>query len=310
MLLALRPMDSDLEMQLPSLLLWLDEQGRERPGEYVDVSAYAGNEPGAMEFVGMLITILEDRGYVDVVRGLDDRPDSLITKRGKVEAQRVRETRGNRVARMRFARDAVIQWLFVEYPTHAGSQQQFLGWKGSVFLGDMLTNDEFSEAVRYLRGRDLVEVTNLAGTDVRLTTNGIDCATSGGSVSDFLNGPKPQSAGGPVFNAPINGPVAVNSSQFTQNVVTSGAVDIEGLRAFASLVRELTPSLTPHESEQQELLSEVSELDIAASTAVPDASLLKRLTGRVVTAVKGLTHSPGVQKLALEAGEKVLDHFS
>lgn len=310
MLLALRLMDSDLEMQLPSLLLWLDEQGCERSGEYIDVSAYAGDEPAAMEFVAMLITILEDRGYVDVARGLDDRPDSLITKQGKVEAQRVREMRGDRVARMRFARDAIIQWLFAEYPTYAGSQQQFLVWKGSVFLGDMLTNDEFSEAVRYLRDRDLVEVTNLAGTDVRLTTNGIDCATSGGSVSDFLNGLKPQSARGLVFNGPINGPVAVNSSQFAQNVVTTGAVDIESLRAYASLIRELAPSLTPHESERQELLGEVSELDIAVSTAVPDAGLLKRLTGRVVTAVKCLTHSPGVQKLALEAGEKVLDHFS
>lgn len=244
-LLPWRSMESELDMHLPSLLLWLDEQAHERHGEYVDVSAYAGDEPGAFEFIGLLVTVLEDRGLVDVARGLNDRPDSQITKQGKVEAQRIREKRADRVARMWFARDTIIQWLFAEYPTYAGDLQQFLTWKGSAFLGDLLTNDEVSEAVRYLEGRDLVTVTNLARTHVRLTTNGIDCATSGGSVSDYLSSSAQQPGGAPVFHIGTNyGNIAANSSQFTQNAA-SGSVDVAVLREFASLVRQLAPALTP-----------------------------------------------------------------
>jgi hypothetical protein len=65
---------------------------REQPGGYVDPAVFATDEALEPDFVGNLITLLEQKRYIDVARSLQYRamPDSLVTERGKAEAQRYR----------------------------------------------------------------------------------------------------------------------------------------------------------------------------------------------------------------------------
>jgi hypothetical protein len=66
------------------------------------------------------VTVLEEQGFVQIARGLDDEPDPLITNRGRAEAQALRERRADPAARLRYAQNAVIMWMFVH---HRGSDQ-------------------------------------------------------------------------------------------------------------------------------------------------------------------------------------------
>jgi len=102
---------------LPRLLLWLDQQGREQPGVYVDPAAFANDGALEPDFVGNLITLLEQKRYIAVARSLENRamPDSLVTDRGKAEAQGLRERRAEPVARLRYARETLMKWMFANF---------------------------------------------------------------------------------------------------------------------------------------------------------------------------------------------------
>ncbi len=175
---------------LPRLLLWLDQQGREQPSVYVDPAAFATDEALEPAFVGNLITLLEQKRYIEVARSLEHRatPDSLITDWGKAEAQRLREHRADPVARLRYARETLMKWIFANFEGSRADVAAFAQARESSFIGSHLTDEEIISAVRYLADKNMIVADSL-GSGLRLAANGIDCVTSGVPMNEYLAHP-------------------------------------------------------------------------------------------------------------------------
>jgi hypothetical protein len=303
----------EIEIYAPILLLWLDEQAQQNPSRFADVTVFAAEQNIEPSFAGRLITVLEGNGLAETAGGMSgvDTPATSITDLGKAEAQRYRERRKDRVERTHYARDSLLSWLFNKNADQlAIPVSEFVTTPQSFFLGDQLSVDEVVAATRYLAEQRLIKPETTGGDVTRhpvaLTADGIDCAMSESSVRNYSS--RSNSTGGDtIFHIQTNtGNIAANSQGFTQNATSSSGVDTSALEAFATLVRQLAPSLSPRPDEQRELLDQVEELEGAVASEQPDRGRLRTLGNGVLTVLRRLAYSPEVQRLALEAGEGAL----
>jgi hypothetical protein len=183
---------------LPRLLLWFDQQGREQPGLYVDPAAFATDEALEPDFVGNLVTLLERKRYLKVARSLENRamPDSMVTDLGKAEARGLRERRADPAARLRYACETLMKWMFAHFGASRADIAAFAQARESTFLGSQLTGDEIIAAVRYLADKKMIAADRIKG-GLRLAADGIDCVTSGVTMNEYL---AHQPRGGSVYN--------------------------------------------------------------------------------------------------------------
>jgi hypothetical protein len=290
---------------LPLLLLWLDQQGREQPSVYVDPAAFAADEALEPTFVGNLITLLEQKRYIEVARSLEHRatPDSLITDWGKAEAQRLREHRADPVARLRYARETLMKWIFANFGGSRGDVAAFAQARESSFLGSQLTDEEIISAVRYLADKNMIVADSL-GSGLRLAANGIDCVTSGLPMNEYLAHPP---TGGPVYNVTnpqgsiIGGEhQAVNQS----NSFGFNPNEVSQLATWAALIQQVSPALGLPEAEQRELDEGAQALALEVAAPVHEPSNLRRVADRVTTALGGATQVTAALTMLIETGRK------
>jgi hypothetical protein len=205
--------------------------------------------------------------------------------------------------------DAFLRWL---YDT-AGDQRPinpvlFLATPSSYFAGAEITGTELHQTLSYLAEHDLIEAIDTDPATVAIIPQGVGCALAGGSVQDHINQPSPGDK--VTFHIQENtGNIAANSSGFTQNAVTQTEFDPAKLLAAVNLLQQLTPALTSDAGEQEELRTQVVELQAAATDPAPDRGLVRRVAGRVLSTIRGLAHSPDVQRLALEAVEQGIQNM-
>ena len=83
-------------------------------------------------------------------------PDSLVTDRGKAEAQGLRERRAEPVARLRYARETLLKWMFANFGGSRADVISFARARESSFLGSQLTGEEIIAAVRYLADKKMI----------------------------------------------------------------------------------------------------------------------------------------------------------
>ncbi|MFF3166819.1 hypothetical protein [Streptomyces sp. NPDC003273] len=179
--------------------------------------------------------------------------------------------------------------------------------------GVRFTEEEIDRASEYLETAGLLEgggdVDQKAGPALaRITAAGEDCVENyKADVSAYIR----KRGSGPVtFHINTNnGNIAANSSGFTQNATTQAAVDPAQLLAAVTLIQQLAPSLTPDSQEQQALRAQVDELQAAAAAPMPDRGVLRRIGEGVLSTIRGLAHSPDVQRLAIEAVEQGIQNL-
>ncbi|MEU3201425.1 hypothetical protein [Streptomyces sp. NPDC006996] len=177
----------------------------------------------------------------------------------------------------------------------------------SVDQGVRFTESEIDRASAYLEHHGLIKgggtFDQMAGPVLaEITPAGEDCVEGyDGDVGAYIR----RRDNGPVtFHiATNNGNIAANSTGVTQNAASQAAFDPAQILAAVSLIRQLTPALSPDAAEQQALLAQMSELQTAAESPVPDRVAVRRITDGVLSTIRSLTHSPDVQRLALEAVE-------
>lgn len=217
------------------------------------------------------------------------------------------------------SRTALLKWLWhqKQEQTPGGPMPHVLGVLSdddlSADQGVRFSEDEIDRASAYLEQHGLIKG---AGTlDQRdgpslaeVTAAGEDCVENyNGDVSAYI---RRKDSGTVTFHiATNNGNIAANSTGFTQNAVTQDAFDPAQILAAVSLIQQLTPALTPDAGEQQELLTQVSELQTAAAAPVPDCGVVRRIADGVLSTIRGLAHSPDVQRLALEAVEQGIQNL-
>lgn len=288
---------------LPSLLLWLDQQGRNQPGVYVDPYIFGEVEGLDPDFIDNLITLLEQKRYVQVARGLDDKPDSLITNQGRAEAQALRERQADPVARLRYAREAILKWLVAKPAEVVADMSDFASMRESSFLGDQLSKGEISRAAQYLDDKGLVE-TDATKPGLRLTASGIDCVTGEISVNEYV---ARQTTTGTVYNiSNPQGGVFGGTHQTVNQTNNFGfnPGEIAQLAALAALVQQIGPTLGLPEAEQHELHEGAQALEAEATAPAPEPGRLRRATDRVMAILGGATQVTVGLTLLIENGRK------
>ncbi|KJS57053.1 hypothetical protein VM98_03035 [Streptomyces rubellomurinus subsp. indigoferus] len=293
----------DTEPYLPRLLLWLADEHSRRPGETASAAGFAAFEERPEAEVVELACTLESRGQVALSRNLAaTAPEIILTAAGLAEARRLHTVRHDPVQRLRYARDAIVRWLFPL--RHAGpvSIRDFLVSNGSVFLGDALAMAEVEEAVGYLVERRLVSASGqdhyVGGpVSITLTADGIDCATSGGSVTDHLS----RTTAGPTINITNSQGVVVSSNNFTQNNTFGfNPAEVGQLASLANLVRQIGPTLGASPEQEAELIQGADVLHDEATTAAPDQGRLRRATDRVIAGLKAIPQATGALNMLIE----------
>lgn len=291
------------DLYLPRLLLWLDDRRREEPGVYTKLALFAAREELDPGFVENLVTVLEQQGYVQIARGLDDEPDSLITNYGRAEAQALRERSADPAARFRYAHNAVIKWMFVHLQDSLGNLADFMKAPESYFLGDHLMSTELVAAVRYLADRGLVAASS-GQSGLRLTADGMDCALSGETVSDYLAS---QSAGSHTYNVHNpQGSIIGGQHQTVQQTNSFGfnPAEVSQLVHFAGLVRQVSPTLDLPEAEHAELVDGAQALELEAAAPASDQGRLRQAADRVVNALGAASKVTSALTLLIEQGHK------
>ncbi|MEU6348357.1 hypothetical protein ABZ896_03420 [Streptomyces sp. NPDC047072] len=178
----------------------------------------------------------------------------------------------------------------------------------AVDQGMRFTEDEIDRASAHLERHGLTKgagvVDQMTGpVFAEITPAGEDCVENyNGDISAYIR----RKDNGPVtFHITNNsGNIAANSTGFTQNAVTQTGFDPAQILAAATLIQQLAPALTSDPDEQQGLLTQVSDLQTAATTPEPDRGVVRRIANGVMSTIRGLAHSPDVQRLALEAVEQ------
>jgi hypothetical protein len=288
---------------LPRFLLWLEQQARDQPGIYVDAYIFAESEGLEPDFVGNLVTLLEQKRHVMVARGLDNRPDSMITDLGKAEAQAIRERRADPAERLRYAREVLLKRVFATSRGSAVDVTDFAQLRESSFLGEQLSDDEIIAAVQNLAGHGLVAADDQLRR-FQLTTDGIDCVASGVSVNEYL---ARRTASGPVYhvNSP-QGSIIGGAHQTVKQTNTFGfnPGEVAQLATLAALIQQLGPTLGLPEAEQHELHEGAQALAVEATASAPEPSGLRRVTDRVMAALGGATQVTAGLTLLIDTGQK------
>jgi hypothetical protein len=290
---------------LPRLLLWLDQQGCEQPGVYVDPAAFATDEALEPDFVGNLITLLEQKRCINVVRSLESRvvPESLVTDRGKAEAQGLRERRADPVARVRYARETLMRWMFANFGGSCADVAAFAQARESSFLGSQLTGDEIIAAVRYLADKKVIAADSVRG-GLRLAAEGIDCVTSGVPMNEYL---ARQPRGGPVYNVTNpQGSIIGGEHQTVNQTNTFGfnPGEVSQLATWAALVQQISPTLGLPEADQRELDESAQALALEAAAPGHEPSRLRRVADRLTVGLGNATQVTAALTMLIESGRK------
>lgn len=290
---------------LPRLLLWLDQKRREDPAHHAEPDVFAADEAVEPEFVGNLITILEQRRHIRTAGGIDSpvMPESFITDLGRAEAQRLRELRADPVARTRYARDTLANWLFANFRGLRAEVAVFGQARQSSFLGDQLSSAEILDAVHYLAGQAMASV-DLDEVGIQLMPVGIECVLSGVSVSDYS---RQQVAAGDTFIVgTAQGSVLGGQHQTVTQTVSFGFNPNETAQLvnFAALVKQIGTTLDLPEAEHRELQGAADALAHEAESPTPEQGRLRLAAERLVTGLTSATRATTALTMLVEAGHK------
>ncbi|MFJ2843538.1 hypothetical protein ACIPD2_18085 [Streptomyces griseofuscus] len=190
-----------------------------------------------------------------------------LTELGEAEIVSARSRRRALKPRRDYTRTAFVRWLYKARPMQS---VDFVKVPGSIYLGERLRPVEIGEAANYLGGKGLIDFTDWGVGqlfDPRLTAQGIDCAESGKTVSEFLTPPP----AAPVFNVTVNGGTNVVGVNNTQNNGLSGT-------ELVTLVAQLR-ALEPHvaEAQRQEYAQAVAVLDDSGQDSAQRATAWQRI---------------------------------
>lgn len=292
------------EPYLARMLTWLAERAAVNPSAVQDVTEFAEQEELPTEDVDILALHLEQRGLVEVVRSYSSKTEVHVTDEGRVEGRQLRKLQLDRAARMRWACDALLSWLYdVGHDQAPVEAAKFMAVPGVYFAGDTLTAQEIHQALQRLEHHQLIE--RIDGTvpgTVSITAAGVDFVLSGGSVSDQRSQP----TAGDTYNiTDSQGFVAGSQTNVTQN--NTFGIDPSKLHEFAAAVKQLAPSLGLSEPETAAVIEDAEVLSEETTGEVDDPGRIRAAYERLTARLEGITNvTPGLLML-IEQGRTALE---
>lgn len=264
---------------LARLLMWLDAYAQQHPGEFVDVTRFVEEQQLDGEDPSVLAVQLEQRGLVELARGLNSKPDVHLSDEGRVAVHRLKNLQQDRAARLRYTMDAFLRWLF----DTAGDQTPvdpalFLTTPAAFFAGAEVSGTDLHQALAYLAEHGLIEPIDTEPATVAITPEGVSCSLSGGSVQDHTN----QSRGGTTYHTYLpnaQGVIVGEQQNFTQN--NTAGIDPSAFVQLAGYVGQISGTLGMAEPDRAELERVAQELHAEATGEDPQPGRLRQLASQV-----------------------------
>ncbi|MGW1674484.1 hypothetical protein [Streptomyces sp. NPDC002324] len=292
---------------LSRLLLWIDDLAALQPAVAADVATFVQTEGLPESDAKNLALQLEKHGLVRVYRNLTgNNSEVALIDAGVLEARRLRALRTDSVTRLIHACDALVHWLFqVGRSRDYVEVMAFVTAPGSYFAGDSLTVDEILSALDYLTQRGLIRRAPTrpdSATSIKaaITDSGTDCVLSGGSVSGYLS--RQQRAGDTYSFNNSSGIVAGSQQSVVQN--NNFGFDASALAEFATLVRQIAPTLGASPEQQEALIQDVEVLEEATSAEELEPGRIRAAYLRVQEALGAITTTTAGLTLLAQQGQE------
>ncbi|MGW0551538.1 hypothetical protein [Streptomyces altiplanensis] len=288
---------------LARLLLWLDAYAQQHPGHYVDVTRFV-EEQELTEDASVLAFQLEQRGLADLARTYGSgAPHVHLTDEGRVAVHTLKNLQNDRAARLRHTMDAFLRWL---YDT-AGDQSPtdpslFLATPGSFFAGAEIPQADLQQALVHLAENDLIEPVGTEPVAVAITTQGVSCVLSGGSVQDHTNQQRP----GTTYNNFLpnaQGVIIGEQQNVTQN--NTVGIDPSAFVQLAGYVGQISNTLGMPETDRVELERVARELHDEATSPNPEPGRMRQFATQVKTMLVGAGATAAAQ-VGLQMAEQAL----
>lgn len=264
---------------LARLLLWLDEELRRLPQGFADVSKFAEAEGISLADAEVLVSQLEQRSLVKQLSEWGDTCVARISDGGRVEARRLLRLQQDRAARIAYAADVFLRWLYNIAGDSPADPALFLAAPEASFAGAGLSGDDLRQALNHLEEHSLVASRD--ADTIAITTHGTNLVLSGGSVQDHAR----QSTGATYNNYLTNpqGVIIGEQQKFTQN--NSADIDPVPFIQLAGYVGQINSTLELSEPQREELERVAQELHATATTPTPEPGRLRQLTSQIKDAL-------------------------
>ncbi|MEU9558316.1 hypothetical protein [Streptomyces fumanus] len=264
---------------LARLLMWLDAYAQQHPGEYVDVARFV-EEHELVEDASVLAFQLEQRGLADLARIFGSgAPHVHLTDEGRVAVHDLKNLQKDRAARLRHTMDAFLRWLYDAAGDRSPADPGlFLDTPGAFFAGTEIPQTALEQALIHLAENDLIEPIGADPVTVAITTQGVSCALSGGSVQDHTNQQRP----GTTYNNFLpnaQGVIIGEQQNVTQN--NTVGIDPSAFVQLAGYVGQISSTLGISEADRAELERVAQELHDEATSANPEPGRMRQFTTRV-----------------------------
>jgi hypothetical protein len=281
------------------LLMWLDAYAQQHPAQFVDVTQFVEEQGLPAQDAAVLAFQLEQRGLVTIARNLAGTPDVHLTDDGRVAVHHLKELQQDHAARHRYAADAFLRWLY----TAAHDQKPvnpvgFFAVPSAYYAGDGLTGDELHQAIARLNHARLIAGINTDPPTVAITSHGIECVLSGGTVSDYLNRPK---AGDNYTINNSQGFVAGRGNRVEQS--NTFGLDTTALRDFAAVVQQFASTFSMTPDQQAELIHDAELLGEETSAEIPEPGRIRAAYQRLLTGLSAITTASAGLSVVIQQGQ-------
>ncbi|WP_148663787.1 hypothetical protein [Streptomyces ambofaciens] len=288
---------------LAQLLLWLDAHAQQQPGHYVDVTRFV-EEHELTEDASVLALQLEQRGLADLERTFGSgAPHVHLTDEGRVAVHTLKNLQKDRAARLRHTMDAFLRWLYDaagdQSPTDPGL---FLATPGALFAGTEIPQTDLQQALVHLAENDLIEPIGADPVTVAITTQGVSCALSGGSVQDHTN----QQGPGTTYNNFLpnaQGVIIGEQQNVTQN--NTAGIDPSAFVQLAGYVGQISNTLGMPETDRVELERVAQELHDEATSPSPEPGRMRQFATQVKDMLVGAGATAAAQ-VGIQMAEQAL----
>ncbi|MCF6524711.1 hypothetical protein [Streptomyces sp. JJ36] len=262
---------------LPRFLLWLLERTEGDTGISVPCAEFAAAQSISG---GVLDTVLERlRGHamVRVRDGGPDGPEAAFEPAGLEQARWLRARRASPAERGRYARQALLSWIFARAHGRPVRLAEFFDSRELFFFGEALSAGEVTQAASYLAQQGLI--TASAGhlgdgfeAPVSLTPLGVDAALSEADVGRYVEQQRelarPTTTTENVFHGTVHNVVGGDQR-------VSGGIHFpqpSAVPELAAVIRRLVPELGLDEEARAALLEQLDALDGGAGGRPGDAT--------------------------------------
>lgn len=231
------------------MLRWALAQGGGDITAPLSTDEWMASERVPFEVADAVVSHLQAGRFVEamVTQANGHSPILRFTPHGLQEARHQEREVQDLSARIVFAEDALLRWVFnSDQPNRPKDLQDFLSSPNSFFHGDQLSVDEILAAQRYLVQRELC-----GGTidGIYLKADGRDCVLSGKTVRQYMD--QRNGVSWTINNTNSPGSV-IGAQEHVQQTNHFNGVDLADVATLVERLRTLTPDLdlTPEEAEQ------------------------------------------------------------